>query len=269
MLAVSSGGGAVPSNGGARTFAPLVVGKHGDLYRACPSPCCLLLAHHGVWGCRHNQWHQDCEGRRLRSSLRRGVYEMGLFSPSSSKSRYLGIWFKKVQVQNVVWVENRGRSLEVSGGVLKFSESGNRKAEVVVLSSSVTASAHTPVAQLLVTVNLVIRDENRNRSSDASYLWQSFDEPVDTLIAGMMLGVNKKTGATQHLTSWKTTADPSPGNFTMNMNIRNLPHLVLLEGSTVKWNSGPWKGITFSGLPDINSSDIFQDDVLFDEQEDH
>ncbi|CAA7409157.1 unnamed protein product [Spirodela intermedia] len=174
---------------------------------------------------------------------------MGFFSPSGSKNRYLGIWFKKVQVQNVLWVANRGRPLEDSSGVLKFSETGNLivvgKAGVVVWS-------------------FVIRDENRNQSSGASYLWQSFDEPGDTLIAGMRLGVNKKTGATRHLTSWKSTADPSPGNFTMRMNIRNLPHVVLLEGNTVRWNSGPWNGVTFSGLPDINSTDMFLADYLRD-----
>ncbi|KAL3503306.1 hypothetical protein ACH5RR_037755 [Cinchona calisaya] len=41
-----------------------------------------------------------------------GSFELGFFSPSSkSKNRYLGIWYKNISIQTVVWVANREISL--------------------------------------------------------------------------------------------------------------------------------------------------------------
>lgn len=32
---------------------------------------------------------------------------LALFSPGSTKNRYLGIWYKKISIKTVVWVANR------------------------------------------------------------------------------------------------------------------------------------------------------------------
>lgn len=44
-------------------------------------------------------------GQTLSSS--NGVYELGFFSLNNSQNQYLGIWFKSIIPQVVVWVANR------------------------------------------------------------------------------------------------------------------------------------------------------------------
>ncbi|XWS52133.1 hypothetical protein CRYUN_Cryun11dG0041000 [Craigia yunnanensis] len=52
------------------------------------------------------------EGRTLVS--RDGNFELGFFSHGTSMNRYLGIWFKKIPVQTVVWVSNRHNPIKDS-----------------------------------------------------------------------------------------------------------------------------------------------------------
>lgn len=70
--------------------------------------------------------------------------------------------------------------------------------------------ADHPEAQLLDSGNLVLKDQN-NGTSRESYQWQSFDHPSDTLLPGMKLGWDLKSGQERYLTSWRTTKDPSLG----------------------------------------------------------
>lgn len=35
------------------------------------------------------------------------AFELGIFSPGSTKNHYLGIWYKKISVKTIVWVANR------------------------------------------------------------------------------------------------------------------------------------------------------------------
>ncbi|GKV42583.1 hypothetical protein SLEP1_g49966 [Rubroshorea leprosula] len=52
--------------------------------------------------------------------------------------------------------------------------------------------------------------DGRDGNSRA-YLWQSFDCPSNTLLPGMKLGWDLRTGLDQHLLAWKNYDDPSPG----------------------------------------------------------
>ncbi|KAL2476178.1 G-type lectin S-receptor-like serine/threonine-protein kinase [Abeliophyllum distichum] len=36
-----------------------------------------------------------------------GVFELGFFSPGNSKNRYVGIWYKQIPGNTVVWVANK------------------------------------------------------------------------------------------------------------------------------------------------------------------
>uniref|UniRef100_A0A2N9J533 Bulb-type lectin domain-containing protein n=1 Tax=Fagus sylvatica TaxID=28930 RepID=A0A2N9J533_FAGSY len=54
-----------------------------------------------------------------------GSFELGFFSPSSSKNGYLGIWYKNIPVQTVVWVANRLNPINDSSGVLMVNNSGS------------------------------------------------------------------------------------------------------------------------------------------------
>ena len=136
-----------------------------------------------------------------------GSFKMGFFSPGSSKNRYLGIWYNKVSVMTVVWVANREIPVTNSSGVLKITSEGllvllNHN-ESIIWSSNTSRSARNPVALLLDSGNLVVKEEDDNDPENS--LWQSFDYPSDTLLPGMKMGRNSKTGFDRHLTSWKTT----------------------------------------------------------------
>ena len=53
---------------------------------------------------------------------REGNFALGFFSPGSSKNRYLGIWYKNIPVQTVVWVANKVRPINDSSGILMIVE---------------------------------------------------------------------------------------------------------------------------------------------------
>ncbi|KAJ4970959.1 hypothetical protein NE237_004058 [Protea cynaroides] len=73
-----------------------------------------------------------------------------------------------------------------------------------VLWSTNASKAENPVAQLLDSGNLVIKDD-----SQENHLWQSFDYPTNTLLPGMKLCWNLRTGLNRFLSSWKSDSDPS------------------------------------------------------------
>uniref|UniRef100_A0A5B7BIU9 Receptor-like serine/threonine-protein kinase n=1 Tax=Davidia involucrata TaxID=16924 RepID=A0A5B7BIU9_DAVIN len=198
-----------------------------------------------------------------------GGFELGFFSPGSSKNRYLGIWYKKIPDRTVVWVANREIPLNDTSGVLKVTSQGIltlvNRTNSIIWSSNTTSSSSTqrnPVAQLLDSGNLVVRDSN-----DENFLWQSFDYPCDTLLPGMKLGKNLVTGLDWSLSSWKSSDDPSHGDFTYRCNPRGYPQYFLSNGSVVRFRSGPWNGLHFSGAPNLKPNLIFKFDFVFNKQE--
>lgn len=200
------------------------------------------------------------DGQELLSSG--GSFILGFFSPSQSKHRYLGIWYKNIFPQTIVWVGNRGRPINDSYGRLTFSaDDGN----LILLNgggniiwssnSNPTRSAKEPTAKLLNSGNLVLF-YGTDSGSDG-YVWQSFDYPSDTLLPGMKLGWDAKTGLHRQLTSWKTAADPSPGNFTFGIDISVPPQFVLREGLIKKYRTGIWNGVRFNSNFWKSTSNVF------------
>jgi hypothetical protein len=104
-------------------------------------------------------------------------------------------------------------------------------------------------AQLLDTGNLVLSQEGENESS---IIWQSFDYPTDTLLPGMKLGLNLKTGLQWALTSWKSQDDPGTGAYTYRLywNQTAMLQYFLFKGLTRLYRSdpGPWRN--FVSNPD-------------------
>jgi hypothetical protein len=101
----------------------------------------------------------------------------------------VGIWYT-VSSDTVVWVANREAPLSDHSGVLKVTDDG-----VVVLlnstngtiwSSNTSITPQNPVAKLLDTGNLVVRD--RNDGNPDKFSRQSFDYPCDTHLPEMKLG---------------------------------------------------------------------------------
>ncbi|KAL5548107.1 hypothetical protein UlMin_003338 [Ulmus minor] len=197
------------------------------------------------------------------------TFELGFFSPGKSKNRYIGVWYKN-SPHVVVWVANRNTPLTDSYGELTVNNKTNHLVllnqlkEIVWSSNSSKRVAKNPVAQLLESGNLVLR-ESESLSSEL-YLWQSFDYPTDTHLAGMKLGWDLNTGFERYLTSWKSSDDPSSGEFTYKMSIKGLPQLVISRGSTIKYRTGTWNGVRFSGII-VADNTILRNTLKFDKDE--
>ncbi|XWS09905.1 hypothetical protein CRYUN_Cryun39dG0029800 [Craigia yunnanensis] len=198
-----------------------------------------------------------------------GRFKLGFFSPGSSTKRFLGIWYGNISVQTVVWVANREAPLKDLSGLLKLTNKGilvllNHNGSTVWSSNS-SRPARSPVAQLLNSGNLIVKEENDNNPEN--YLWQSFDYPCDTLLSEMKLGRNLITGLDRYLSSWKSPDDPSHGNFTYRYEVGGFPEFVLREGSVVRFRPGPWNGLRFSGAPGLKQNSLFTFGVLINERE--
>ncbi|GAY32101.1 hypothetical protein CUMW_273230, partial [Citrus unshiu] len=230
------------------------------------------------------------DGRTLVS--KDGSFELGFFSPGSSKNRYVGIWYKNMPVKTVVWVANRINPINDSSGLLVVNETGNlvltSQNKSVVWSANLSKEVRTPVIfQLLDSGNLVLRGERDGGSE--TYLWQSFDYPSDTLLPGMKLGWDLKTGLERRITSWKSSDDPSlgwdlktglerritswkspddpsPGNFIWAVERQDNPELIMWKGSRKFHRSGPWNGLQFSASP-LRPNPIFNFSIVSNEDE--
>ncbi|XP_052289585.1 G-type lectin S-receptor-like serine/threonine-protein kinase At4g27290 isoform X27 [Citrus sinensis] len=207
------------------------------------------------------------DGRTLVS--KDGSFELGFFSPGSSKNRYVGIWYKNMPVKTVVWVANRINPINDSSGLLVVNQTGNlvltSQDKSVVWSANLSKEVRTPVVlQLLDSGNLVLRGERDGGSE--TYLWQSFDYPSDTLLPGMKLGWDLKTGLERCITSWKSPDDPSPGNFIWAVERQDNPELIMWKGSRKFQRSGPWNGLQFSATP-LRPNPIFNFSFVSNEDE--
>ncbi|KAI3731053.1 hypothetical protein L1987_62236 [Smallanthus sonchifolius] len=194
-----------------------------------------------------------------------GHFELGFFSPGSSKSRYLGIWFKCMKPKTIAWVANRETPLIDTSGVVKLDSKGNlilvNGSGKVIWSSNSSASGTNInlVAQLLDTGNLVVK--NGNKANNETFIWQSFDYPGDTYLNGMKLGKNFITRRETYLRSWRSTENPFPGEYTSRVSAAKgkYPQVYIRRSSDIKTRIGPYNGISFSGwanyAPDANLTD--------------
>ncbi|XP_074380716.1 G-type lectin S-receptor-like serine/threonine-protein kinase At4g27290 isoform X2 [Apium graveolens] len=198
-----------------------------------------------------------------------GEFELGFFSPGTSNNRYLSIRYKKRGSGEIVWVANRERPLAEASGVLTLSREGNLNLlngnNSIIWSSNSNSSIRNPVAQLLDTGNLVIRADND--PDLRNLLWQSFDFPDNTLLPGMKLGMNLKTGMVWSTNSWKSKDDPSPGNFSVGLDTSGYPQLFERNGKAMHFRFGSWNGIRFSGVPSLGPNTIYTYQFVFNEDE--
>ncbi|KAK6124446.1 hypothetical protein DH2020_041823 [Rehmannia glutinosa] len=117
----------------------------------------------------------------------------------------------------------------------------------IVWSSNLTVSSSNSTAILIDTGNFVLHDsENSDR-----VLWQSFDHPTDTYLPDMEVQINVHDGEKRVFTSWESPIDPSPGNYSMGVDTRGPPQIVIWEGLNRRWRSGHWNGLIFTGVPEM------------------
>ncbi|XP_058073108.1 G-type lectin S-receptor-like serine/threonine-protein kinase At2g19130 [Magnolia sinica] len=197
-----------------------------------------------------------------------GKFELGFFTPGKSQNYYIGIWYKQVSEQTIVWVANRENPLQnPSNSILKIAEDGN----LVLLSPSkfpiwstnlISKPLNLTVAVLLDTGNLVLRD----RSNSSLVHWQSFDHPTHTWLPGGWLGLNKATGENQRLTSWKNSEDPAPGPFSLEIDPgQTTQYFIMWNGSKIYCTSGKWDGEIFDLVPEMHLNYIYNFSFIQDE----
>ncbi|KAH1221457.1 G-type lectin S-receptor-like serine/threonine-protein kinase [Glycine max] len=187
------------------------------------------------------------------------VSKGGKFEFGYSHKRYVGIWYKNIPIQTVVWVANKANPINDSSGIITLNNTGNlvltQNAYLVWYTNNSHKQAQNPVVVLLDSGNLVIKNEEE--TDPEVCLWQSFDYPSDTLLPGMKLERNIRTGHEWKLTSWKNPNDPSPGDIYRVLELYNYPELYVMKGKKKVYRSGPWNGLYFSGLPYLQNNTIF------------
>ncbi|KAL2496254.1 G-type lectin S-receptor-like serine/threonine-protein kinase [Forsythia ovata] len=199
-----------------------------------------------------------------------GSFELGFFSPGKSKNRYVGMWYKKITDSTVVWIANREVPLTNKSGVLKVVDPGllvllNDTNGGIIWSSNTSRHVKTPVAKVLDSGNLVVKDANDD--DPGNFLWESFNYPTNTMLSGMKFGWNYKTGLEVYLSSWKSNDDPSSGDFTYHFDRTGYPQKVLKKGSVVQYKSGPWNGLRYSGMPNLRKNSIYKYGVVLNKNE--
>ncbi|XP_039780910.1 G-type lectin S-receptor-like serine/threonine-protein kinase At2g19130 [Panicum virgatum] len=186
-----------------------------------------------------------------------GNFELGFFSRGRGNStrHYIGIWFKNISKQTVVWLANRERPvLEPSTSRFALNDRGElvllaAPSSTLLWSSNATSpSPRTTVATLQDDGNLVVRSD-ATASASSVVTWQSFDHPTDTWLPGASLGYDRARGVHSFLTSWTNAEDPAPGPFSLVIDPRGQTKLNLLAGGEHQyWTTGLWDGQIFVNL---------------------
>ncbi|KAG6385386.1 hypothetical protein SASPL_154221 [Salvia splendens] len=196
------------------------------------------------------------DGETLVSS--NGVFQLGFFSLNNSTNRYVGIWYSNIPVPTYVWVANRESPLTGKNGALTVMAPGALSilngTNGTVWSSTLTAPSPipNPIAQLLDSGNLIVKDVNGDR-----FTWQSFDYPCDTLLAGIRLGWNYVTGVETYISSWRSEEDPAKGEYSSHVDPTGYPQMVLKKGDAFRYRIGPWNGLRWSGAPDTSNDPTY------------
>lgn len=178
------------------------------------------------------------------------VFELGFFSSGNNKSWYLGIWYKKTP-RVLVWIANQNSPVTDPSAIFTISDSGTlvllNQSNHTIWYSNPSRPAQIPVAQLLSSGNLVLID--KVTSTSESYLWKSYDYPINTWLPGMIIGKDMSNGLNRFLTSCKDSDIASPGDSTYKFDYKGLPQIFIKRGTMKKFRTGPWNGVRFSGLP--------------------
>ncbi|XP_055822536.1 G-type lectin S-receptor-like serine/threonine-protein kinase At4g03230 [Solanum dulcamara] len=199
-----------------------------------------------------------------------GNFELGFFRPGDSRSYYIGIWYKKLYPQAVVWVANRDRPLDSADANLIISQ-GN-----LVLLDRLQNSIWSALSGNInpnISVTAVLRDDGNLILSDVSkasaplLLWQSFDHPTHTFLPGAKIGYDKRTQRKQVLVSWRNLSDPAPGMYSLEMDPKHAQYVIKWNRTTEYWASGSWDGQRFSSVPEMRLNYIYNYSYIDNENE--
>ncbi|KAL8063892.1 hypothetical protein ABFX02_01G055800 [Erythranthe guttata] len=173
------------------------------------------------------------------------IFTLGFYTPVNTNNSYLAIWYTD-GLYSPVWIGNRENPFpKNSNPILAIGTTGENLVithggggESFELYSG--QSGKNISATLLDTGNFVVI------SVSGEVLWQSFDFPTDTLLPGMKLGFNHKTGRNWTLSSWFGQNNPATGAFTLEWDPISGRLLVRRRG-VVYWTSGEMKDYYYDG----------------------
>ncbi|XP_047964988.1 G-type lectin S-receptor-like serine/threonine-protein kinase At1g11330 [Salvia hispanica] len=165
-----------------------------------------------------------------------GIFELGFFSPPNSNNYYLGIWYKSIPIQTVVWVFNRETPILFYNNKpqLQFLSDDSSVLCLNVENTPTTlrcvgGSSNISEAVILDSGNFVLRNDS------GGVLWQSFDYPTDT-----WLPATKPLYITPPITSWRNSTDPASGNYSFYvfLGLEDSRSLSVWAEKTVGWERG-------------------------------
>ncbi|KAL2327907.1 hypothetical protein Fmac_021334 [Flemingia macrophylla] len=191
-----------------------------------------------------------------------GIFELGFFHLGNPNKSYLAIRYQRYPDHTFVWVANGNNPINDSSSMLRLNPSSG----TLVLtynnltwstSSPKVANIYNPVAELLDTGNLVIREKNDPKTGGGDYLWQSFDHPSNTMLAGMKIGWDLKRNLNRSLVAWKSDDDPTPGELSWGIVLHPYPEMIMMKGTQKYHRLGPWNGLRFSGMPEMRPNPVF------------
>ncbi|XP_028795114.1 G-type lectin S-receptor-like serine/threonine-protein kinase At4g03230 [Neltuma alba] len=179
-----------------------------------------------------------------------GNFELGFFTRGNSTKYYVGMRFKKVPKDNIVWVANRELAASDSNAVLTVTDDGNlavKNDRMVYFVTNISDISNTHV-MLLDSGNLLLMN-----NSNLNILWQSFHNPTNTLLPGMT--VRSDEGTSWSLTSWTSVEDPSPGNFSLEVDkSMGSARLIIRRESEIYWIGDEQSNFTFQSIGNRTSA---------------
>ncbi|KAM3383007.1 G-type lectin S-receptor-like serine/threonine-protein kinase [Capsicum galapagoense] len=193
-------------------------------------------------------------------------FRLEFFSLDANKTHYIGIFYNFPSNATLypddhqpVWVANRDDPVPYApGNNLTLDDDGKLKIfygrNSFVLLSTYNAATRNASVTLFDNGNFVLVELNTNVSVNRT-LWQSFDYPTDTLLPGMKLGRNVKTGEVWSLTSWISEDVPASGSFTIGIDTNDIDQLVIWWLGSVYWTSGRWGNGTFGNVSRVSHYD--------------
>ncbi|KAM1809410.1 hypothetical protein ACFX12_026320 [Malus domestica] len=199
----------------------------------------------------------------------RGDFKLGFFSPGASSNlgatsnRFLGIWYSKLPNHpDAVWVGNPETPVVDSSGVFVLDSDGKMKikhggGEIIVWDYNQTVSGNV-TGYMMDTGNFMLR-EVASDGTPGKILWESFDYPSNTLLPGMKLGLDFRTGRNRTISSWFSDQVPTPGAFRLSVDPSSTNRLIIWRRDVVYWTSGIWESGSFQRAPELTSrADLFE-----------
>ncbi|CAI9755133.1 unnamed protein product [Fraxinus pennsylvanica] len=122
----------------------------------------------------------------------------------------------------------------------------------MIWSTNATVASDNSTAVLMDTGDLVLFGSHASGDPNKA-LWKSFDHPTDTFLPDMRVYTNISEGERHVFTSWRSASDPSVGKYSLGLDPRGSPQIVIWEGTSRKWRSGNWNGLIFVGVPGMRA----------------